>query len=144
MKRRIYLDNCCFNRPYDDQSYLPIHLEAQAKLYVQKEILQGTYELAWSYVMDFENSANPYNERKTAISSWRNIAVIDIDVSDEIVEHGSIIMQKGIKKKDALHLACAIKAECDYFLTTDGGLLNKVFSEITVINPLDFIRRLEA
>jgi len=123
---------------------LPIHLEAQAKLYVQKEILQGTYELAWSYVMDFENSANPYNERKTAISSWRNIAVIDIDVSDEIVEHGSIIMQKGIKKKDALHLACAIKAECDYFLTTDGGLLNKVFSEITVINPLDFIRRLEA
>jgi len=143
LKRRIYLDNCCFNRPYDDQSYLPTHLEAQAKLYVQKEILHGKYELVWSYVMDFENSVNPYNERKTAISNWRNVAIIDIDVSDEIVEHGSIIMQKGIKKKDALHLACAIKAECDYFLTTDGKLLNKTITEIAIISPLDFIRRLE-
>ena len=26
-KMRIYLDNCCFNRPYDDQSQLRILLE---------------------------------------------------------------------------------------------------------------------
>lgn len=34
---RIYLDNCCFNRPYDDQLNLNIHLEAEAKLFIQKE-----------------------------------------------------------------------------------------------------------
>ena len=34
---RIYLDNCCFNRPYDDQSYLIVHLETEAKLFIQKE-----------------------------------------------------------------------------------------------------------
>ena len=34
-KMRIYLDNCCFNRPYDDQSQLRISLETQAKLYIQ-------------------------------------------------------------------------------------------------------------
>ena len=28
---RLYLDNCCFNRPYDDQSSLPVYLETQAK-----------------------------------------------------------------------------------------------------------------
>ena len=27
---RIYLDNCCYNRPYDDQSYLNVSLETQA------------------------------------------------------------------------------------------------------------------
>ena len=32
---KVYLDNCCYNRPYDDQSYLRISLESQAKLYVQ-------------------------------------------------------------------------------------------------------------
>jgi hypothetical protein len=29
---KIYLDNCCFNRPFDDQSHLRIRLEAEAKL----------------------------------------------------------------------------------------------------------------
>lgn len=32
---KIYLDNCCFNRPYDDQTQIRISLETQAKLYLQ-------------------------------------------------------------------------------------------------------------
>ena len=139
---RVYLDNCCFNRPYDDQSYLTTYLEAETKLFVQTRILLGNFELAWSYVMDFENSVNPYEERKNTIAKWRNIAIIDIGVSDEIVALGNTIMLKSIKKKDALHLACAIKAERDYFLTTDKKVLNKDLSEIIVINPLDFARKL--
>jgi hypothetical protein len=35
-----------------------------------------------------------------------------------------------------------LKAECDYFLTTDRGILNKNIPNIKIINPLDFIRRL--
>lgn len=37
-KTRIYLDNCCYNRPYDDQSFKAISLEAEAKLYIQDNI----------------------------------------------------------------------------------------------------------
>ena len=33
---RIYLDNCCYNRPYDDQSQIRVSLETQAKLYTQE------------------------------------------------------------------------------------------------------------
>ncbi len=40
---RIYLDNCCFNRPYDDQSQLRISLETQAKLYVQNLIKEKNW-----------------------------------------------------------------------------------------------------
>ena len=29
---RVYLDNCVFNRPFDDQSQLLISLQTQAKL----------------------------------------------------------------------------------------------------------------
>ena len=32
---RVYLDNCCFNRPFDDQSQLRIRLETEAKLDIQ-------------------------------------------------------------------------------------------------------------
>ena len=35
---KIYLDNCCFNRPFDDQTQIKIHLETQAKLYIQAKI----------------------------------------------------------------------------------------------------------
>ena len=143
LKYRVYLDNCCFNRPYDDQSYLATHLETEAKLFIQQEILKGGFELAWSYILDFENSVNPYDERKNSISKWRDVAVVDIDVSKEVVDRGNLIMQRGVNKKDALHLACAIEAECDYFLTTDKKLLNKAIPGIISINPLDFIRKLE-
>jgi len=139
-KHRIYLDNCCFNRPYDDQTYLLVHLESQAKLSVQQAILGQTFELVWSYILDYENSVNPYQNRKHAIAKWKAFAVLDIDASEIIVNRANEIMLKGIKNKDALHIACAIEANCDYFLTTDKKLLKTSFDEIYVINPIDFIK----
>ena len=76
-----------------------------------------------------------------AFTKWKNIAVLDIDPAEGILIEGKEIMQKNIKQKDALHIACAIKAECDYFLTTDRKVLNKNIPEIKLINPLDFIRQ---
>ena len=139
-KYRIYLDNCCFNRPYDDQSSLLVRLETEAKLFVQQAILQDKFELVWSYILDYENSVNPYHNRKQAIAMWSKIATIDVDASETIVNNGKEIMLKGIKKKDALHLACAIEAHCDYFLTTDKKLLKTTFDKIISINPIDFIK----
>lgn len=52
-------------------------------------------------------------------------------------------MNNGIKKKDSLYIARAIQADCGYFLTTDKKLLNKQLDKIVIINPLDFVRRLE-
>jgi predicted nucleic acid-binding protein len=52
-------------------------------------------------------------------------------------------MKKNIKPKDSLHLACAIEAKCNYFITTDGKILNKSIENIIIINPIDFIRILE-
>ncbi|WP_266097363.1 hypothetical protein [Thiothrix litoralis] len=37
----IYLDMCCFNRPFDDQTQLLVHLQTQAKLFVQENIKTG-------------------------------------------------------------------------------------------------------
>ena len=36
----VYLDNCSYNRPYDDQSQMRIHLETQAKIHIQDMIRQ--------------------------------------------------------------------------------------------------------
>ena len=144
MNYRVYLDCCCFNRPYDDQSFLTIKLESEAKLFVQKEITQGAFELVWSYILDYENSFNPYEERREAIEKWKALAIADIDYSNEVNAMGKSLIDIGLKSKDALHVSCAINGECDYFLTTDKRILNKQIPGIIVINPVDFVRSLEA
>ena len=142
---RIYMDNCSFNRPFDDQSQLKIRLEAESKIYIQESILQNKLELAWSYILDFENEANPFEERSNAIQLWKRHAVIDISETTEILSKAEEIKNEGLKNKDALHVACAINSKCDYFITTDDSILIKLknFREITVLDPINFIRSVE-
>lgn len=143
---KIYLDNCCFNRPYDDQTQIRISLETQAKLYVQNLVKNGKLDLVTSYVLWYENSQNPYETKRIAISEFirRNSAeYIDIDKANTIKSKADEIMQTGIKTKDAYHIACAVYSACDYFLTTDDRLLKYDTNEIQILNPTDFIRRLE-
>jgi predicted nucleic acid-binding protein len=143
MKRlRLYLDNCCFNRPYDDQSHETVRLESEAKIFIQDRIRGKELDLIWSFILDFENVANPYEDQKEAIADWKRESVENI-VADESIRKSAGKIEKacGIKPKDALHLACAIHAKCDYFITTDRIFLKKTFSfkEITVLNPMDFV-----
>ena len=83
---RIYLDNCCFNRPFDDQNQLKIKLETEAKLFIQHEILTGNYELVWSYILEFENNQNPYDDKRSAVAGWKNIAKTHCTENDEILD----------------------------------------------------------
>lgn len=142
---RVYLDNCCYNRPYDDQSQLRISLETQAKLYVQRLIRNSQLEMASSYVLNYENGQNPYEMRKSAIIEFMKYSkiYIDTDKADIVSQRAESIIRTGIKTKDAYHVACAIEAGCDYFLTTDDRLLKFCTEEIELMNPLDFIKRLE-
>ena len=34
---RVYLDNCCYNRPFDEQTQLKVRLETEAKMDVNAE-----------------------------------------------------------------------------------------------------------
>lgn len=99
----IYLDLCCFNRPFDDQRQLLVRLQTEAKLYVQQAIREGVFQLAWSAVLDLENQANPDMERREAIAEWRCLAAIDIDVNPEIEKVAEAFVASGIKPMDALH-----------------------------------------
>lgn len=136
---KIYLDNCCFNRPFDDQSQIKIHIEAQAKLDIQRNIKQGNYDLVWSYILEYENEMNPFEERKESIIKWKDIAKESIVANNDIISLAESLGAQGIKPKDALHISCAIYAKCEYFITTDRLLLNKKVEGIKIINPTQFI-----
>ena len=139
---RVYLDACSFNRPFDDQSQLRIRLEAEAKLRIQEEIRAREIELVWSYILEYENDRNPYRERKSRISAWRAYAAWEIQESPELLANASSLHEEGLPKIDSLHLACAIAAGCQYFITTDDRIL-KCKPRVTAINiadPILFIK----
>ena len=140
---KIYLDNCSYNRPFDNQSQMKIRLETEAKLYIQSGIREKKYLLVWSYMLDYENDNNPYKEKRNAITLWKKIANEYCASSNDILFTGREIMKYGIRAKDALHIACATKNGCDYFITTDEKLTNKTLSNIKIINPIDFVRIVE-
>jgi predicted nucleic acid-binding protein len=137
----LYLDTCCFNRPFDEQAQVKIQLETEAKLHIQQLILEGKYSLAWSYVLDYENNLNPYTERQGRILQWKNIAKKTCNEAESILQEAEKLQKLGLKVVDSLHIACAIYLKCDYIITTDRGMLNKNVSKITVINPIDFVRK---
>lgn len=94
----------------------------------------------------YENSQNPYETKRMAIAEFmqkNSTEHIDIDKADVIKSKAEKIIETGIKMKDAYHVACAIYASCDYFLTTDDRLLKYHTNEIQMLNPVDLIRRLE-
>jgi len=137
---RLYLDNCCFNRPFDNQQMLTIRLETEAKLHIQAAIRSGQYNLGWSYVLNYENTANPLEERRTEIQRWEEIADSFTTETPSILARMNGILKTGIKPLDALHIACAEAMDCDYFLTVDKGVLKKAntISGIYILNPIDF------
>ena len=143
MKYRIYLDNCCFNRPYDDQTQLKVYLETQAKLYVQSLVYQKKIDLVWSFILSFENSQNIFHAKKMAISQWENLSSSFVEKSEEIKLIAKEIMTSGIKAADAAHVACAIAGNCDYFITVDKRLLKYQDNRITICNPIEFINHVE-
>ena len=67
---KLYLDLCCFNRPFDDQSQLLVRLQTEAKLAIQESIRNGDHALVWSGILDLENADNPDSARKSAIAEW--------------------------------------------------------------------------
>jgi len=142
---KIYLDNCCFNRPFDDQSQFRIRLEAEAKLKIQDEIRSGNIDLVWSYILDYENSKNPFEERKNQIHEWRILSVTIVQADDEIIKFSNQFMEDGIQKFDSLHIACAINSGCEYLLTTDDKVLNKNqnINGITIIDPFGFVKEMK-
>lgn len=98
-------------------------------------------------MLDYENSKNQDVMKRISIKSYQNkfckyyVPFERVEyLRDKITE----IMNYGITYKDAVHIACAVYAECDYFLTTDIRLQKRYNgTEIKIVNPLEFISIME-
>ena len=138
-KLKIYLDNCCFNRPFDNQAQIKVALETEAKLFTQSLIVDGIVDLVWSFMLTFENDNNPYIEQKMEIAKWQDVAVECVGKSESVAKLANEIAKTGVKSTDSIHVACAISSNCDYFMTTDKRITKYKTGKIKIVTPIEFL-----
>lgn len=142
----IYLDACCLNRPFDDQSQPRIRLEAEAVVLIINLFQEGVGEWVSSEVVDDEIEQTPDPDRRQRVKDLMSSVQKVIEVDQTILDRAQELGKLGFQSFDALHLACAEKGEADVFLTTDDKLQRRATRyakhlSIAVGSPLDWVRR---
>lgn len=139
---KIYLDNCCYNRPFDDQTQERIHLESEAILTVLQRGQSGIYKIVGSDVLQLEIERMHNVVKKQRVKDLYKVSDMHILYTEEIKERAKEIRkQSRIKTFDSLHIASAEVGEVDVMLTTDDKLekmSGKLNLKIKVMNPLKF------
>jgi predicted nucleic acid-binding protein len=143
-KLKIYLDVCCYNRPFDDQTRDIIRLEAEAIIRILNDVQTNEYDVVGSEVIDYEISRMEDPEKKEKVEELVRIAKKYVMVDAAEVARASELARLGIGAFDALHLSCAEKSGADFFLTTDKRLLrlaekHRAILHVRTANPLHWL-----
>jgi len=85
-------------------------------------------------ILDFECSKNPYPEHKQAIFQWRFLAHASILATEPVVAQAQQLAAHGIAQYAALHVASAMAAQADLFVTTDDRLLKRCQKAVPELN----------
>lgn len=141
---KIYLDVCCFNRPFDDQSQERISLETEAILKILDKCENGTWSLIWSAAVSQEIKLTPDSGRKERMLAFEYIATKKISGNLTIQDRALALEDMGFTFLDATHIAFAESSQVDIFLTTDDNLLKKYNVKrnkinVTIDNPLTWL-----
>lgn len=142
---RLYLDNCCFNRPFDDQTQDRIRLESEAVLLILKHVQRGDWELVRSEAVDLELASLRDAERRRRVQVLANAGTLHVAVEADQLRRSATLETLGFGAFDALHIACAEAAKAHVLLTTDDRFerrARRLQDQLTVrvINPLIWIK----
>ena len=144
---KVYLDSCSLQRPLDNRNRIRIALEAEAVLGNLALCKAGRLDLISSDALEFESAQISHSIRRERALAILGIAGAHVELGDQIEQRARHFIESGIKPMDALHLASAEAAECDYFCTCDDRFLKRA-KEITdlqtnAVSPLELVEELE-
>lgn len=144
---KVYLDNCCIQRPLDDRRQLRIAVEGEIILNILSLIEAGEISLLASEVSlyEAEKISNTFRREFTLkILSERSAFTL---LNDGIEHRSRLFTEFGIKAIDALHLASAEALGADLFCTCDDFFLKKAKGindlGVKAVSILDLLQELD-
>lgn len=120
---RIYLDMCCYKRPFDDQHQERVRLEALAVRRILERSEGGEIELVRSPALELENSDNPREDRRLATAVWLDGASVGVHLSAAVERRTTEPASLGFRPLDALHVVLAEESRAKILATCDDQLL---------------------
>ena len=140
---KIYLDNCCYNRPFDDKSQQRIFEETNVIFNIITLSHELDYIIFGSDVLILEIAKiKDFQKQHQVLAFYSQTVNQNINLSEEIENLAeSIVKISKIHDFDALHLTSAIIGGSDIFFTTDYKFIkscDKLDLKISVINPINF------
>lgn len=140
---RVYLDNCCYNRLFDDRSNIKNYLEREAILLIFEFACDKDIIIVGSEVLKTEIAAMSHLFRREVIQLvYERMVSEHIELLGNVVKRAKdLASQIGTKPYDSLHFALC-EGNTDYFLTTDVKLIKaskRTNLDFRVINPIEFI-----
>ena len=141
---KVYLDVCCFNRPFDDHAQDRVRLESEAVLTILEHTQSGMWAIIGSEVIDIEISKIPDDDLRCKVNILTGMKQKLITVNNDVEIRAKELEKLGFKSFDALHIACAEKGDADILLTTDDIFLSKALQsrnilKVRVENPLRWL-----
>jgi len=145
--KKLYFDNCCFSRPFDDLTQEKISLEEKAIEDILTKYERQELEIYTSKIVDFEMSKiKDPNKKRQVEDLYGSLRLKKIPYSQAVKQRAVEIEGYNIKTIDALHIAIAESINIDYLITTDKLLINgakRTNSKVNVISPISFIMEVE-
>lgn len=125
---RIYLDNCCLQRPLDNQTHPRVRIETEAVFGILAAVQVKELFMVGSEALDYEVGRIPDEARRNEVFAVLALASEYLKVTDAVENLALTFEQRGVLAMDAVHLALASIAKVDFFCTCDDQLFKKAQS----------------
>jgi hypothetical protein len=141
---KIYLDTCCYGRPFDDQSQVKIRIESDAVKAAIGFCETMGYAVVGSSALIKEIGKISDGEKRRRVRNFFDASINEFALfSKEIYMRAQAVRSRAnIKNLDSYHLCLAEAVGADFLLTTDAPFEKACAGlnlAVKVVNPLKFL-----
>ena len=145
---RIYLDNCCLSRLFDESEQDRIRSEAEAIRAIFDLIRADQVTWVSSEALADECGQNSDLDIRLLSESLLTHVGVEVNLDSYGLAKVEKLELAGMGFYDAVHLVSAAKGHCEALLTTDDKFIKKAARmnaaldiDVVVMNPVDWVRR---
>jgi len=143
---QIYLDTCCYSRPYDGQDHTEqLRVRQEIKAIMDTVQMCGTSGIpiigSPAVIAEIDDIGKPY-KREQVYAFYERVVNAELTENANITARMLELKAQGFKGFDAYHLAFAESAGVNFLLTTDDRFERKAKQtelKTKVINPINFL-----
>ena len=92
----LYLDSCCYNRPFDDHSQIRVRLEAEAVEWILEESRTARFTIVTSDYLSLEMIRNPDPAKRADTLAMTGYAGRHVTLSEALARRAEEIEVLGI------------------------------------------------